>query len=212
MAVIVIPIAIGAAQAGVWAYRAYQVYRAARLAAAAANAAQALEELEAAQSAAKPDDKAGEKTDSQVKAGAAPSADCKDCNEDPNCDKWRQEIKKALYAVKQPKGAGGDGSGGGKGLAQMLCEWMHGTKAGGGDHSQSVDDALQRIDKNLEKLADKRKQFRCADSPELKKEAEKYKDALGQGNRDSIPHLPRADFKTFCYEQALALAQKFLGR
>lgn len=213
MPVIAIPVVVeGVVVGGAWAYRAYQVYRAARLAAAAAKAAQALEELEAAQSTAKPDDKAEEKTAAQAKADAAASADCKNCNEDPNCEKWRQEIKKALYEAKQPSGAGGDGSGGGKGLAQMLCEWMHGTKAGGGEHTESVDGALNRIEKNLGKLANK-KQFRCADSPELEKEVKQYKDAMGsEEKRASIPHLPRADFKKFCYEQALALAQKFLGK
>jgi hypothetical protein len=184
MPVIAIPVVIeGVAVGGTWLYRAYQAYRLVKTAQAAA---QALEEMEAAQAAAEADKKAKEQTAAQAKADAAASADCKNCNEDPNCEKWRQNIKKALYEAKQPSGAGGDGSGGGKGLAQMLCEWMHGTNPDGSGHAESVDKALERIENNLKKLGNK-KQARCADSPELEKEVKQYKDAMGSKEKRSPP-------------------------
>lgn len=190
MAVIVIPIAIGAAQAGVWAYRAYQVYRAARLAAAAARAAQALEELEAAQSAAKPDDKAGEKTDSQVKAGAAASADCKDCNEDPRCDRPKKSLNSHLGSDSvrsAPKS-------GGKNFFQLVCEQMHGQYGPGSFEHGHHADILKTKQKQIRDRMDEVEKWKCTVDPETKNRAN---DALS-ADIDNLPYMPLTDYLARC--------------
>ncbi len=201
--VLAIPVVIeGVAVGGAWAYRGYQAYRAYR-------AAKALEAIITAQNNAKAEEEAAEKakTDAQAKADAAAGCQGGNCDPDPNCDKWRQDVKKALYDVKQPKGIGGAG-GGGKGLVQMMCEWMNGTLPAGADHDKAVEQALQRIQNNMAKLKNKKK-FRCPSTDDLEEEA---KPILEQANgRTNLPHTPRADFQQHCFEKSLAIAKRFMG-
>jgi len=157
-----------------------------------------------AQSAEEVDNAAKEKarTDAQAKGDAAACADGKNCDPDVNCDKWRGNIKRALYGAKPSSGKGD------KGLAQRLCEWMHGTLPNGGDHDISVTEGLGGIDKNMKKI--KNSKHRCPAPTDLEKEVEEYQNAFK--DPASIPHLPRSDFKEFCYKKALELAQKHLGK
>jgi hypothetical protein len=185
----------GLTVAAAWAYRVYRAYRAAK----------GLEAIIQAQEEAGDNAETKDKTQAQAKADDAASSDCKNCQEDPNCEKWRQNIRRALYGAKQPKALGG-GGGGDKGLAQRLCELMHGT--GDNPHDQNFNDTMAGIEKDLKKLKNK-KQFRCNDSPDLEKEANEY---LKQAkDRESMPKIPRADFKEYCYKKAFELAQKFIG-
>ena len=133
---------------------------------------------------------------------AAACADGKNCDPDVNCDKWRGNIKRALYGAKPSSGKGD------KGLAQRLCEWMHGTLPNGGDHDISVTEGLGGIDKDMKKI--KNSKHRCPAPTDLEKEVEEYLNAFK--DPASIPHLPRSDFKEFCYKKALELAQKHLGK
>ena len=190
----------GLGTALVWGWRAYRIYRAAQTIESVLTASQEADD------AAKAKEK--EKTAAQTKADAAASADCKNCNEEPECETWRNNIKKALYEAKKPKGLGGTG-GGGKGLAQRLCEWVYGTVAGGAAHDTSVDQELTRIDKNLKKLRNSKN--RCTGVDELEKEAQEYTQHMSKMERANLPHLPRADFQKFCYDQAVAMAEKVFG-
>lgn len=228
MPVIAIPVVIeGIAVGGAWAYRAYQAYRAARLAAAAARAAQALEEMEAAQSAAKPDDKAEEKTPAQTKADAAASADCKNCNEDPDCQTARDKVKEALYGTK------GEGAQN-RGLAERLCHWLHGTSdAQNSAHKQAVEQAADRVNKAMKWLAEggdrpvgkkegatltkKEKNKKLKDCYVPKDLAQDADDLLKEANaiandKPTLPRMPRADFAAACTQDALGLVKKALGK
>lgn len=201
-----IPLVIGG---GVWAYRAYQVYRAAQAVARAAQAAKALEAVITAQNAAKAEEEAKEKakTDAQAKADAAAGCKGGNCGPDPNCEKWRQDAKNALYGVKKPRSMGGDGRGP-KGLVQGICEWINGELPNGGGHDQSITDAIKAFKDAMKKLKNKR-QFRCPDTKDLEAEAEPI---LEQAEgRTSLPHTPDPDYKQNCYNKSMAIAKRFMG-
>ena len=201
-----IPLVIGG---GIWAYRAYQVYRAAQALARAAQAAKALEAVITAQNAAKAEEEAKEKakTDAQAKADAA--ADCKggNCDPDPNCEKWLEKAKKALYGVKKPKGIGGVG-GGDKGLVQMICEWINGKEPNGGGHGKSVEQKVTSFNNQMEKL--KNQKHRCPDTKDLEAEAEPILDQAN--NKADLPHTPDPDhYQQHCYDKSMAIAKRFMG-
>lgn len=227
MAVMVIPIAIGIGRAGVWGYRAYQAYRAARAAQAVIAAGQALDEIEASQSASKPDDKAEEKTAAQAKADAATSSDCKNCNEDPDCQTARDKLREALHGTK-----GEDAQN--RGLTERLCHWLHGTSdAQNAAHKNAVAEAANRVTKALNWLngkgerpfgkkegatlskKEKTKMLKDCDVPkDLAQDAEdllKEADAIANGN-PTLPRLPRSDFAAACTQDALGLVKKVLGK
>jgi len=190
MAVMVIPIAVGIGRAGVWGYRAYQAYRAARAAQAVIAAGQALDEIEASQSAAKPDDKSDEKTDAQAKADAAASADCKNCNEDPRCDKPKKSLNSHLGSDSiraAPKS-------GAKNFFQLVCEQMHGKYGPGslehGDHAKTLKKKQEQIQERLDQLGN----WKCTVDPETKNRAN---DALS-ADIDNLPYMPLKDYLTHC--------------
>lgn len=228
MPLIALPVvAEGVVVGGAWAYRAYQVYRAARAAQAVLAAGKALEEMEAAQAAAKPDGKAEEKTDSQAKADAATSADCKNCSEDPDCQTARDKLKDALYGTK-----GEDAKN--RGLAERICHWLHGTSdAERASHMTAVKDGINRVQNAFNWLtgagkrpvskaenatmkgSDKKKMLKDCDVPadlkddtlDLLDEAKKITEG-----KTSLTPMPRADFAAACTQNALGLIKKALGK
>lgn len=227
MPVIAVPIAVGVANAGVWAYRAYQVYRAARAAQAVLSAARALEEMEAAQAAAKPDDKAEEKTESQAKADATTSADCKNCNEDPDCQTARDKLKDALQGTK-----GEDANN--RGLAERLCHWLHGTDEGQrASHIPAIQQSAARVQKamdwltgkgdrpygkkegaTLSKEAKNKKLKDCSVPADLKKDTDdllKYAKEVADG-KTSVSPVPMANFAAECTKAAFSMVMKAFGK
>lgn len=136
---------------------------------------------------------------------------CKECLPNPQCAKWLDEVQRALYSVKKPKELGGDGRGQ-KGLMQMICEWIHGSLAGGANHEQSVLDAMNTIKNNSEKrLRDPKN--KCPVPPEVIKDMDEMIDQAGTlESLSKLLHLPRADFKEHCVEKALQIAAQRLGR
>ena len=235
-----IPLVIGG---GVWAYRAYQVYRAAQAAQGvirAAQAAKALDVIVTAQNNAAAEAAAQEKakTDAQAKADAAASSNCKDCDEDPDCETAREELKKAVYETKDVKNREG------RGLAERLCHWLHGTdEAERARHLKDLLAAAVRVAKARDwltgasadapksatnsstmKAKDKRrirenaekgeKLKNCAASPETIKDSEELEELAREihGGQPSIQPMPRADFAAACAKDALGLVNKAFGR
>ncbi len=227
------PLVVG----GIWAYRAYQAYRAAQAAAAAARAAQAakaaaeaLEAINAAQANANAEsaeqDKA--KTDAQAKADAATNCQGGNCDEDPDCETARGKLTDSLYGIK------GDTSDTGRGLAERLCHWLHGTDEALRDsHLNALGQAADRVKKAREWLTgggtrpygktegarltkeQKNKKLKdCAAPPESIKdseELEKLARDISKGNSPIKP-IPRADFAAACAKDALNLINKAFGR
>jgi hypothetical protein len=218
MPVILIPAVVeGAVVGGAWAYRAYQVYRAARAAQAVLSAARALEEMEAAQAAAKPEDKTEEKTESQVKADATTSADCKNCNEDKDCAEVRDKLKKAVYRIKDKDGAAQ------RGLAERLCHWIFGKDANDGGHKTQMENILNEVKKLKEALEGKReyknkKQQKntlknCEFPADLKEDLNDLSKAAQEiVDGKNIIRLPRDGFSADCTANALRMVMGALGK
>ena len=230
-----IPLVIGG---GIWAYRAYQVYRAAQAAQGvirAAQAAKALDVIVTAQNAAKAEEEAKEKakTDAQAKADAAASSNCKDCDEDPDCEKARENLKDAVYGIR------GEKKGVGRGLAERLCHWLHGSdETARATHLKDVAKAADRVARSRKwlqgtgdapgnvtkdptmKLPDKKRirgrrlNKNCSESPEVMtdaKDLEKLAKEIDAG-KSSVQPIPRADFAAACAKDALGLVNKAFGR
>jgi hypothetical protein len=226
--VLAIPVVIeGVAVGGAWAYRGYQAYRAYR-------AAKALEAIITAQNNAKAEEEAAEKakTDAQAKADAAASSNCKNCDEDPDCEKARENLKEALYGIR------GEKKGVGRGLAERLCHWLHGTGdnerkghlpalkdaadrvarardwlTGKGDVPKNITDDPTMTKKEKKKLREN-KLKNCSTPKELLSESsdlEKLAEEIGKG-KSSIQPMPRADFAVACAKDALGLVNKAFGR
>ena len=236
-----IPLVIGG---GIWAYRAYHAYRAAQAALAAARAAQAAQAAVRAAQAAKALDAiitaqnnaAAEaaaqekaKTDAQAKADAAASSNCKDCDEDPDCETARENLKDALYGIR------GEKKGVGRGLAERLCHWLHGTdEAARATHLKDVANAAARVARSRKwlqgtgdapgnvtkdptmKLPDKKRirgrrlNKNCSELPEVMtdaKDLEKLAKEIDAG-KSSVQPIPRADFAAECTKDALGLVNR----
>ena len=140
MAAFIIPalpvIGEGLAAAGAWVYRAYRAYR-------VYQAATTLEAIATAQQQAAQNEKENEdaKTASQAKADETVSSECKNCNEDPDCETARDKVKEALYGTK-----GQDAQN--RGLAERLCHWLRGPdEALRTSHLKAVQEAASRVEK-----------------------------------------------------------------
>lgn len=220
MAVIAIPIAEAVIAAGTWAYRAYRLYQAAK----------ALEAIAQAQDAGKAVEEAKEKaqTAAQAKADAAASADCKNCNEDPDCQTARDKLRDALYGTK------GDAPDMNRGLAERLCHWLHGSdEALRASHLEALEQAAKRVEKAREWLTGtatrphgkkegarlskeaKNKKLKNCNQPqgmmEDAKELEKWAGEILKENSPISP-IPRADFAAACTKDALGLVKNVFGR
>lgn len=223
-AVVVIGVEItleGLAAAGAWAYRAYRAYR-------VASAAEAV--LTQAQEAAKADDDAKKKaqTEAQAKADEAASSNCKNCNEDPDCQTARDKLKDALYGIK------GVTSETGRGLAERLCHWLHGSDEKlRASHLDAVSQAADRVSNarkwlqgkgdrpvsksersTLNKKQKNSKPQNCNQPADLIKDAEELEKMAKEvaDGKSSIQPLPRADFAAACAQDAFGLVKKVLGK
>lgn len=175
-------IAAAAAEAAAWAARIYRVYKVAKT----------VEAVTAAQGAEEVDSAANEnaKTDAQVKADAAASADCKDCEEDPKCAKPKKSLNSHLgsdsvrNAVKS----------GAKNFFQLVCEQMHGAYGPGSLEYQKHLDTLKEKQKQIRERLDQLKRWKCTIDPEIENRA----NAAESANIDNLPYKPMNDFLAHC--------------
>lgn len=209
-----------AAAAAAW--RVYRIVKTVKI------VAQAAQSVEAAQQAA--DAMAAEKarTDAQAKTDAAASSNCKNCNEDPDCQTARDKLKDALYGIK------GVTSETGRGLAERLCHWLHGSdEALRASHLGAVSQAADRVSNAREWLQGKgdrpvskserstltkkekaSKPQNCNQPADLVKDAEELEKMAKKvaDGKSSIQPLPRADFAAACAKDAFGLVKKVLGK
>ena len=226
MAAFIIPalpvIGEGLAAAGAWVYRAYRAYR-------VYQAATTLEAIATAQQQAAQNEKENEdaKTASQAKADETVSSECKNCNEDPDCETARDKVKEALYGTK-----GQDAQN--RGLAERLCHWLRGPdEALRTSHLKAVQEAASRVEKASNWLsgdgkrpygakegarltkAEKNKMLKNCNYPQdLKEDVKDMLDCAEriESGKSPIKPSPSANFASECTAAALSIVKKSLGK